>query len=519
MTKRFSIWNSKRALFLAILAILALAGAAGAQFGSSGSSSQGSTATQIPLSGRSGQTGNVTTTQSPVPGTTTSVNTLNPSIQVQGPFTGSVSGTPFSGKLSLQDAIQRGLRYNLGAISQSQAAQQSHGQTRVARSALMPNVNGSLAETVEQLDLQANGVRIKSPVPGFGIPSIVGPFNFFDLRARLSQSVVDLTAWNNYRSASDLARANQLSLRDARDLVVLAVGGAYLQVIAAGARVESGRAQLDTATALFNQTSQQRKAGLLAQVDVDRSEVQMLTQKQRLVSLQNDLAKQKINLAQLTGLPPTDQYEISDDIPYSPAQDVTFADAMQQALAQRSDLKASEAQIRAAEHTVSAAHAERLPSLSLAGDYGVIGTNPAQSHGTFSVSGTLRVPLWQGGRTEGDIEQANAALGQRRAELDDLKREIEAEVRSAYLDLEAASSQVEVSQRNVQVSKESLDLTRQRFEAGVTDSVEVVQAQASLAAADLDYINSVFAHNLAKLSLARATGNAADHLAEFLKTP
>lgn len=515
---RFPFWNILRALLI-MTVVIALATAASAQLGAAQSSSQGSTAAQLPLSGRSGQNGSVNATQSPVPGTTTSINTLNPSIQVQGPFTGSVSGPPFSGKLSLHEAIQRGLRYNLGAVNLSNAAQQIHGQSRVARSALMPNVNGSLAETVEQLDLQANGVRIKSPFPGVSIPSIVGPFNFFDLRARLSQTVFDLTAWNNYRSSSDLVRASHLSQRDARDLVVLAVGGAYLQVIAAEARVESARAQLDTATALYNQTSQQRQAGLLAQVDVDRSEVQMLTQKQRLISLQNDLAKQKINLARLTGLPPTDQYEISDDIPYSPTQTITFADAMQQAVAQRSDLKASEAQIRAAEHTVSAARSERLPSLSLASDYGVIGTNPAQSHGTFSVGGTLRVPLWQGGRTEGDIEQAHAALEQRRSELDDLKREIEADVRSACLDLEAAASQVEVAQRNVQVNKESLDLTRQRFEAGVTDSVEVVQAQASLAAADLDYINSLFAHNLAKLSLARATGNAADHLADFLKMP
>ncbi|HEY6348774.1 MAG TPA: TolC family protein [Candidatus Angelobacter sp.] len=498
--------------------VILLATCASAQLGSAGSS-QSSTAAQLPLSGRTGQSGSVAASEAPVPGTTTSVNTLNPSIQVQGPFSGSVSGPPFSGKLSLQEAIQRGLRYNLGAVNLSQAAQQVHGQSLVARSALMPNVNGSLAETVEQLNLQANGLRFRSPVPGFSVPSIVGPFNFFDLRARLSQSVVDLTAWNNYRSSSDLVRANQLSLRDARDLVVLAVGGAYLQVIAAGARVQSARAQFETATALYEQTSQQRKAGLLAQVDVDRSEVQMLTQKQRLLSLQNDLAKQKINLARIAGLPPTYEYEISDDISFSATQSMTFTDALQQALAQRSDLKASEAQIRAAEHTLSAARGERLPSLSVAGDYGVIGTNPAQSHGTFSFSGTLRVPIWQGGRAEGDIEQANAALGQRRAELDDLRREVEAEVRSACLDLESASSQVEVAQRNVQVNKETLDLTRQRFEAGVTDSVEVVQAQASLAAADLDYINSVFAHNLAKLSLARATGNAADHLAEFLKIP
>lgn len=489
---------------------LALSGFA--QIGSASSSSQGAQANQLPLSGRTSQGGSVSVTQAPVPGVTTTVNTINPSVQVQGNFSGSVSGATFSGKLSLQEALQRGLSYNLGAVGLGLAVRQSQGQNRTVRSALLPNINGSLAETVEQVDLAANGVRFRTPIPGLKFPTIVGPFNFFDLRARLSQSVLDMAAWNNYRSSSEIVRADLLSLRDARDLVVLAVAGSYLQVITAAARVDSARAQLDTATALYDQASQQRKVGVVAQVDVDRSEVQMLTQKQRLVSLQNDLAKQKINLARLTGLPPTDQYEIADVAPFAASPAVTVEQALQQALAQRSDLKAAEAQIRAAERTVAAARAERLPSLALNGDYGVIGTNPAQSHGTFSVSGTLRLPLWQGGKVEGDIEQANAAAGQRRAESDDLKRQIEADVRNAFLDLEAAASQVEVAQRNVEVNKETLELTRQKFAAGVTDNVEVVQAQSSLASADLDFINSVFAHNLAKLSLARATGTLADTL-------
>jgi outer membrane protein TolC len=188
-----------------------------------------------------------------------------------------------------------------------------------------------------------------------------------------------------------------------------------------------------------------------------------------------------------------------------------------QALMQRPDIKAAEAQIRAAERTVSAAKAERLPSLALSGDYGVIGTNPAQSHGTFSVAGTLRIPIWQGGRTEGDIEQASAALSQRRAEMEDLKSRVESDVRNAFLDLEAATSQVEVARQNLDVTRETLNLTRQRFEAGVTDSVDVSQQQASVATAELDYINAVFAHNVAKLSLARAVGGADQSVGRFLK--
>jgi outer membrane protein TolC len=281
--------------------------------------------------------------------------------------------------------------------------------------------------------------------------------------------------------------------------------------------VQSARAQLDVSNALYGQVSQQHAVGLVAQIDVNRSRVQMLTQRQRLVSLQNDFAKQKINLARMVGLPPNDGYEIADDVPFAPAPAITVEEALRQAFELRSDLKATQVQVRAAERARSAARAERLPSLSLTADYGVIGTNPAHAHGTFAVAGSLKFPIWNGGRIEGDVEQADAALTQRHAEMDDLRGQIETDVRKAYLDLEAASSQVEVATENLQVTQENLKLTRQRYDAGVTDNVEVVQSQDSVAGADLDYINSVFAHNVAKLALARAVGRAADNLAEFIK--
>ncbi len=462
----------------------------------------------------------MTATQSPVAGTTNSVNTINPSIQTTGTYNGSELSTakmPFSGKLSFREAVARGLEYNLGAVGLTLAMRQAHGQAQVVRSALMPNVSSSLSETVQQTDLRAAGLRISSPIGGFGIPSVVGPFNYFDLRARLTQTVADLTALNNYRSARETFHADEFFAQDSKDLVVLAVGGAYLEVIAARARVDSAKAQLETANALYEQTAQQRSVGLLAQIDVNKSQVQMLTQKQRLASLQNDLAKQKINLARLTGLPPNDRYELADDVPFSEAPVADEEGAVTQALMQRPDIKAAQAQIRAAERSLAAARAERLPSLSLSADYGAIGTNPAESHGTFTVAGTLRIPIWQGGRTEGDIEQANAAVTQRRAELEDLRSRVESEVRNAFLDMQTATSQVGVSRQNLDVTRETLALTRQRFDAGITDSVEVSQAQSSVASAELDYINSVFAHNVAKLSLARAAGGSADNFPRFLK--
>ena len=480
--------------------------------------SQGTQATQLPLSGRAAQSGSVTAAQSTTPGGASSINTLNPTVQVQGAYSGSTSSSsdrPFSGKLSLREAIRRGLEYNLGAVGLVQAVRQAHGQTRVARSVLLPNLTGDLAESVQKISLVASGIgTIK--LPGFALPAVVGPFNYVDLRARLSQTVVDLTAWKNYKAAEESLHADQLSSQDSRDLVVLAVGGTYLEVLADKARVQSALAQLDTANALYQQASQQRAVGIMAQVDVDRSQVQALTQQQRVTSLQNDLAKQKINLARMTGLPPNDQYDLSDEIPFSNAPPITVEEALRQAFEQRLDIKAAAAQVRAADLALSGARSERLPSLSVNADYGAIGTNPSQAHGTYSLTGTLRIPIWEGGRTGGDIEQADASLTQRRAELEDLRLQVEGDIRKVYLDLQAATSQVEVAEKNVHVAKETLDLTRQRVEAGVADSVELVQSQESLAGAELDYINSVFAHNVAKLSLARAIGRATD-LSGFLR--
>jgi outer membrane protein TolC len=263
--------------------------------------------------------------------------------------------------------------------------------------------------------------------------------------------------------------------------------------------------------------TQQRAVGLVAQIDVNRSRVQMLTQQQRLTSLENDLAKQKINLARMLGLPPNEHYELADDVPFAAAPKISLEDALKQAFAERWDIKAAEAQLRAAERARSAARAERLPSVSLSADYGAIGVTPDHSHGTFSVVGSLKFPIWQGGRIEGDIQQADAALAQRQAELEDLRGHVEADVRNAYLDLEAARSQVEVAQENLRVTQENLKLTRQRFDAGVSDNVDVVQSQESVASAELDYINGVFAHNVAKLSLARAMGEANEKLGQFLE--
>ena len=475
---------------------------------------QNPSALQLPLSGRAGQSGSVNSVQTSVPGVTTSVNTINTTVQVQGPYGGSVlQPGALDGKLTFRNAVKRGLEFNLGTAGLSAAIRQAEGQRRVVRSALMPNVSAALRENVQQTNLKALGVKIPFA------PTIVGPFNYFDLRATIAQTLWDFTSRNNLKSAEELVKANEAALRDARDLVVLAVGGAYLQVIAANARVQSAQSQIDTAQALFKQTQDQKNAGLAAQIDVNRTQVQLQTQRQRLASLKADLTKQKINLARLIGAPPNGSLEIADEIPFSAPPDLNVDQALKQAFQNRSDLQSAEAQVRAAEKARAAARAERLPSLGVSADYGVIGTNPSQSHGTFTFVGSVRIPIWAGGRTEGEIQQSEAALDQRRSELADLKGKIESEVRNSFLDMETAAAQLEVARNNQQLARETLELTKQRLEAGISPPLEVVQAEESVAASDLDYITALFAHNLAKISLARALGKAEESYAAFLKLP
>jgi outer membrane protein TolC len=497
-----------------------------AQLGAPASTGSTSVASQLPLSGRSASSGSVATSQTPIPGATTSVNTINTTVEVSGAYAGSSPSTiktPFNGQLSFSDAIQRALEFNLGATGQSTALEGSRGQAKVSRSNLLPNLSGAFSGHYLTTDLATTGIQgaIEGAVPAgipIHLPTVVGPISYFDLRATLTQNFIDLTLLNNYRSAQDVVRANKALMDDARDTVVLAVGASYLQVIAAKARVASERAQLETAEAVYKQTAERRPAGLAAQLDLNQDLMRAQTERQRLATMENDLARQKINLARLTGLPTNDKYDISNDFDYSPAPALSEDDAVQQALDQRADLKAAEAQLKAAERTLAAARAERYPSVSASADIGEIGPQFSQATDTYTVSATLHIPIWQGGRVGGDVGQAESALRQRRAELADTRGRVESDVRNAYLDLTAAASQVELSRNNQQVAQENLRLTQEKFEAGVSDSVEVSQAQQAVASADLDYITALFAHNLAKLNLARAMGGAEARLPNYLRT-
>jgi outer membrane protein TolC len=475
-----------------------------------------SQAVQLPLSGRSAGSGTVAATQSVMPGGGSSgALSSQGSVSVQGAYRGS---TPIGDNigtvlpLTLDYALKLGLRNNLGAIAENQAVRHAEGQRGVARSSLLPQVNTVVSETVEQLNLRTLGVE----TPSF--PPVVGPFNFFDARAaRVSEAVIDAVRLQNWHTAAENLKVVTLAAKDARDLVVLAVSGSYLHLIATNARITDAEAQVKSSQAIYQQALDRLKDGLNARIDTTRTQVQLQIDRQQLRALIADRDREKLSLARLVGLPLGQDFSIADDFPYAPVSGWTPATALERAPQSRADLESAHVAVRAAEIAVKAVRAERLPNLSLTADYGVAGLRPtASAHGVFTVTGELTIPLYQGGRIRAEAEQAEAALKQRQAEFEDVRGRVDEDIRRAFIDLNAAADQVDVARSNVSLAEDTLQQASDRFRDGLADTVEVVQAQQYLSAAHTDYVNSVFDHNLAKVSLARAMGDAEQTLHQLL---
>ena len=501
---------------LLILVCLAAALPARPQTMSAGASGS-SRAASLSASGRT-QPGTVAAEQSA--GAGTGVNTVNSSIQVSGDFAGSVPASKMPDGpivLTLAHAVKLGLTANLGAISAGNSVRAARAARIQELSALLPNISAQASETVTQVNLAAYGFQFKLPAGStFSIPSVVGPFSYSQLTGNMSQSIYDPVLRRNWQASKASEAASVQSAKDARELVVLAVGGTYLQTVAISARVVSQRAQVANAQAVYEQAETRKEAGTNSKIDVMRSLVELQSQRQRLNSLEADLRKQTITLERIIGLPLDRQLVLSEPLSAATSDIPDAAVAMREASQQRSDLRATETQVRAAELALSAARAERLPSVSLSGDYGVLGPNPASTHGIFAITGSVNVPIWQGGRVRGDVEQAEAALHQRQAELADQRGRVEQDVRNALIELQTATGQVQLAESNRGYATETLSEARDRFVAGVATTVEVVQAQEQVAGAESDYISSLFSLDLARLALARATGGAEAAIPDLL---
>src|SRR5450759_3915495 len=447
------------------------------------------------------------------------VQTSQVPTSAQNPVFGSVpeaKPTPGVLPLTFSDAIERALRQNLASLLSEYNTIEARGQKWQKLSDLLPNVNGDVQETRMKTSLEAEGFSAKV-FPGVTPPRTIGPFSYFDVRASATQRVFDWKAIQKYRSSVVGESVAQFNLKDARDLVVLATGSAYLQAIAGAARVETSQAQVETAHALYQKAVAQQQAGVAPAIDTLRAQVEYQARRQQLIAAANDFAKQKISLARVIGLAPGQEFELADKAPYQAFPIPDLETSLQRAYSLRSDYKAARDRLVAAQLERSAATAGYFPILDLAANYGEIGKVPGDVLPTYQVIGTLNIPIFQGGKVHGDVLKAEASLRQAQAQMADVRGQIDQDIRNALLDLKSSSDQVEVAQSSVNLAEQALAQSQDRFSAGVTDNLEVIQAQEAVAAAHESLISSLYLHNLAKVSFARALGRAEEGVREYLK--
>jgi outer membrane protein TolC len=428
-------------------------------------------------------------------------------------ITGSVPSGPVSNEvihLTLRDAITQALRYNLASIETGENTRMARGQRLLALSRLLPNISAGASETVVQGNLATYGLKLP------GVSNVIGPYSYTLLDASASQALFNFESIQRFHAARTAEQAAHLSYDDILDAVTLVVGNAYLQVIAADSRIQAAEAQVRNAKALYDQAADQVHAGTAPRIDATRTEVQLHTEEYNLSIARNNFAIAKLDLGRAIGLPLGQQFVLAETLPYSDIDSGTVDAALDTAYRSRSDLRSALDMEKAASQSLLAAKAERYPVAAVDGGYGDVGKTLGHSHGEFTFVSGVRIPVFTGGRIKGDITQAEAELKQRKAEAENIRGQIDYDVRTAFLNLSAAKEQVTVATQNISLANENLDRSKDRFASGVTDSVEVVQAEQALASANNQYISSLYSHNLAKLSLARALGLARTNYDHYL---
>jgi len=412
--------------------------------------------------------------------------------------------------LSLDEAIRRGLQNNLGIILQSSNEQAANGQRLEQLQSLLPTVTGAASITVQQVNLAAYGLKFP------GLNPIIGPFQVVDFRAYLNQTLVNVSSLESYLAARHNFAGAKLTAEDARDMVVLTAGNAYLLCIADASRVDAVQSELATSKVSLDQATAAHDAGTSPRLDVLRAQVDYQNEQQSLISSSNDLAKDKLALARTIGLPLDQKFNLTDSAPYAALDNLDPEAAFQQAIKTRKDLQAADEQLKAARAQKTAAWAEQLPAASVSGDFGDLGTTPGHSHGTYTATGQVSAPILQVAKTRGDELTADAQYQQAQAKLSDQIQQVNADIRNSILDIQAAAKLVEATKSNVDYAREELDEAQQRFHAGVSDNLPVSQAQTQTEQANDQYIRALYQHNVAKLALARALGVAQTNFKDYL---
>ena len=433
-------------------------------------------------------------------------------------FFGSVTARPATDeilKLSLNEAIALGLQNNLGLKEAENGEKSLQGQKNEALQMFLPTIalTGDLG--VHQQNLAAMGFgpgtikMFSSLFPGGKLPAGFSEITRDDLtegKIQFGQMLFSGPVISAWKAVGAAERAAHFARMSARSEVVQQVASAYLHAIAAESEVDNARALEAADQVLVRHAHEAHKAGIAANLDELRARVQLQAQELALLTAQNALEKNLILLKREIGIDPGQKIALTDPAPYSNLAAQTPEEVRAIAYKNRQDYQTLQNQAVEMKAIHAAYRSQRLPSLNFGGYYGVSQVNGAGSHGNFAAVGTLSLPLFREARLRGDTEAAQAQLDAVNAQLDDLRGHIDQQVRSALLDLNATARLVEVARSNVDLATRALSDETDRVSAGVDDNLPLVTAQATLAAAQSNLVESLYQYNLSKLALARAAG-------------
>jgi outer membrane protein TolC len=445
----------------------------------------------------------------------------------QSPYYGSVSTVkPTDGvkPLTIDEAIGMGIEHNLALIEAREQEQSVKAQSLESLQSLLPTLTAQADSGAHQINLAALGFstsllgKSAALFPDFNLSSFqtVVKVNVTDAMVKYSQTLFSLANIDRYRAAKQNEVAAYFNKQSSRGLVVLTVGNSYLQALALGAQVDNAHSLLQADQVLLNQAVAEHQAGTAANLDELRARVQFQTQEQAVISAEVNFKKAKIALNREIGLPAEQEIQLTDTEPYADLALMNIDQAKEIAYRSRQDYQGLQAQIRAAQLERKAAKWERLPTLNFDGNYGVTGVTGGLYHGTFVAAGTLNVPIFQEAKFRGDSGVAAANLTNLMQQMASLREQINRQLRDSLLDVQTATELVRVAQSNVELARKELEQTTDRFQAGVDDNLPVVQAQATLANAESNLINTTSQHNQAKLGLARNLGIVDTQYATYL---
>jgi outer membrane protein TolC len=406
-------------------------------------------------------------------------------------------------RLTLDQAVGLALKQNPTAQIAVLTAAQSEQDKNISRADLLPQVNAKLTDQAEKVNLLAQfGGKVALP----GFPTTLGPYQMFTAGPTFGTSVFDLTLWRRYQAARATMRASQESSLSTREQVILLVVSQYIGTLRAMANVQASQSRVELAQALYDQAADLQKEGVGTGIDTLRANVELQNEKQRFIQAETDRETSLYGLSRLLNLDPRQPLELGDSLNFFETPQPEVEPSLELAFAGRQEWKSLESQIKAAGYQKKASQDLRLPSVRFDGNFSYVGTSSNTTLPTYNYEATVSLPLFTGGRIHAEIVRADLEIRKLEQQRDDLRNQIALEVKTALVNQESARNEVQVANLGVQLSKEEVDQARDRFNAGVANNIEVIQAQDSLARANDNQIAALYRFNQARADLARAIG-------------